>query len=167
MVVVDEYREQLVESIEDAHALEQHVAKQLDVLIDTTEDPELREAYLRHKEQTETHERLLRERLEDAYRRSPDPIKDVESIFVAMSKGLIHKLRPPDPARNARDAYVAEQMEIATYEILERMARRAGDWTTAEVARRNRADEQGMADAIAARWTRVVELSVRRDAVTA
>jgi ferritin-like metal-binding protein YciE len=52
-------------------------------------------------------------------------------------------------------------MEIASYELLERVARRAGDEETAEVAGRNRAEEQEMARRIEARWDRFVELSLR------
>jgi ferritin-like metal-binding protein YciE len=84
-----------------------------------------------------------------------------------MSKGVIDKVRPENAAKQARDGYVAEQLEIASYELLERVAAHAGDWGTAEVARRNRADEQWMAGTIASSWDRVVELSLRAEGVHA
>ena len=56
--------------------------------------------------------------------------------------------------------------EIASYELLERVARRAGDEATVEVARRNRADEQAMAKKIANNWDRVVELALSEQGVT-
>lgn len=162
--MIDAIRDQLIEYLEDAHALEQHVARQLDVLIETTEDPEFTPICGLHRVETERHERSPRERLE-AYRSSPSPVKEAGAIFTAMSKGLIDKVRHPSPASNARDAYVAEHLEIAGYELLEHLAQHAGDWATAEVARRNRADEQKMADAIAARWERAVHRSLPREGV--
>jgi ferritin-like metal-binding protein YciE len=162
--MIDEVREQLIEYLEDAHALEQHVAHQLDLLVETTEDRELSEQFRHHREETARHELALRERLE-AYRRSASPLKEAGSIFAAMSKGLVDAVRSPSPARNARDAYVAEHLEIATYHMLEHLALHAGDWATADVARENRADEEAVAEAISKRWERVVHLSLEKEGV--
>jgi len=51
-------------------------------------------------------------------------------------------------------------MEIACYQVLERLAVRADDTETAEVARRNRADEEEMARKIDASWDRALELTL-------
>jgi ferritin-like metal-binding protein YciE len=55
---------------------------------------------------------------------------------------------------------VTEHMEIAAYQLLERLAKKAGDQQTAEVARQNRADEQAMARKIDSNWDRFLELTV-------
>jgi ferritin-like metal-binding protein YciE len=47
------------------------------------------------------------------------------------------------------------------------LEQRAGDIDTADVARRNRPDEQAMAEKIACSWDRVVELGLREEGVTA
>jgi Domain of unknown function (DUF892) len=68
--------------------------------------------------------------------------------------------RPQKPGRNARDGFATEQMEVAAYELLERIARRAGDNETAEVARKNRTENQAMATVIARNWDKVADDSV-------
>lgn len=159
-----ELRDQLIDQIEDAHALEQHVLRQLDVLIESTGEVEMFEHLRHHRKETERHERLLRDRLA-SYGEKPSPVKEAGSIFAAISKGFVDRVRTPNDARNAREAFTAEHLEIATYEILERVANLAGDPETADVARRNKADEEAMARKIVASWDRVVKLSLREQGV--
>jgi ferritin-like metal-binding protein YciE len=60
-----------------------------------------------------------------------------------------------------------EHLEIAAYEILERLAEAAGDDETSRVARQNRAEEEAMARTIAAGWDRTVEATLREDGLLA
>ncbi len=60
---------------------------------------------------------------------------------------------------------MAEHMEIAAYQLLERLAEKAGDTETAEVARRNRADEKEMARRIDASWHRTLELTLEKNGI--
>lgn len=80
-------------------------------------------------------------------------------------KGVVDVVRSEKAARNARDAYATEHLEIAAYQLLERVARRAGDEETAEVARLNRKDEESMAKTIDANWDHFVELALREAGV--
>jgi|SRR5215211_224295 len=152
-------QEKLVEYVQDAHAMEQNVSTMLTSMIATTDDPEIKEMLRHHKRQTEEHERRLRERME-ALGAGTSTIKEVGGIGAALMKGVGDMARTDKPGKNARDGFVTEHMEIASYELLERLAKRAGDEQTAEVARKNRADEQAMAKKIDSNWDRFLELTL-------
>ena len=61
-------------------------------------------------------------------------------------------------------AFSYEHMEFAAYELLIRVAERAGDAPTVELARRIRADEQTMAERLSESFDVAVEASLREQA---
>jgi len=152
--------------VEDAHAMETNVLQMLGSMISTTSDPEIRADLERHKEQTEAQEQRLRDRLE-ALGRSPSIRKETQTIVGALMKGVADQVRGDKPGKNARDGYVTEHMEIAAYELLERLAERAGDRETAEVARRNKREEEQMAEKIAANWDKFLDLTLDEEGIAA
>jgi ferritin-like metal-binding protein YciE len=159
-------REKLVDYIEDAHAMEQSVSRSLDSMISTTEDPEIRSILEHHKEETTRHEQLLRERL-DALGAGTSTRKEAQTVAGALLKGIGDVARTDKPGKNARDAYVTEHMEIAAYQLLERLAVRAGDQQTAEVARRNCADDEAMAQKIDSNWDKFLDLTLQEAGIQA
>jgi ferritin-like metal-binding protein YciE len=156
----DKLHQKLVDYVEDAHAMEQNVSRMLDSMISTTDDPEITEMLRHHKEETERHEQRLRERL-DALGAGTSARKQAQTIATALMKGVGDMARTDKPAKNARDGFVTEHMEIAAYHLLERLAKKAGDQETAEVARQNRADEEAMARKIDSNWDRFMELTLK------
>lgn len=163
MSALSPFQEQLIDYIEDTHALEQHVNVALGALMKMAPDlPELQEPLEHHKQETEQHIERLEERLK-AYGRSPSKVKDAGMIFGAAGLGAISAIRKDNAGKAARDGYTAEHLEIASYELLERMAERAGDTQTAEVARRNRAEEEAMARTIAERWDLALDASLEQE----
>ena len=155
-------QEQLVVQIQDAHAMEANVLRMLESMISTTKDEGIRGELENHKEETVRHKQLLAERLE-ARGAQPSKMRDISAQGGAMLKGLVDLARDEKSAKNARDGFTTEHLEIATYELLERFARRAGDEATAEIAKRNRRDEEAMAQKIAANWDKYVDLTVREE----
>jgi ferritin-like metal-binding protein YciE len=141
----DMLKEKLADYIEDAHAMEQNDLKMLDSMISTTDDPEVKEMIENHKGETEEHERRLRERL-DALGRGTSARKQAQAVGAALLKGV------GDQARG-------------DYQLLERLAQKAGDQETAEVARRNRADEEEMARRIDESWDRTLELTLEENGI--
>jgi ferritin-like metal-binding protein YciE len=155
----DKLQQKLIDYIEDAHALEQNVSRMLDSMISTTDDPEITEMLRHHKEETERQEQRLRERL-DALGAGTSTRKEAQTIVSALLKGTADQVRGDQAGKNARDGYVTEHMEIAAYQLLERLAERAGDTETADVARQNRAEEEEMARKIDANWDRFLDLTL-------
>jgi ferritin-like metal-binding protein YciE len=162
----EKLRTKLGDYVEDAHAMEMNVLQMLESMILTTDDKAIREELERHKEQTERHEERLRGRLE-AIGRRPSLRKETQTLVGALAKGVADQVRGDKAGKNARDGFVTEHMEIAAYELLERLAERAGDEATAKVARQNRRDEEVMARKIARRWDRFVDLTLAEAGIEA
>lgn len=155
----EKLQEKLADYVEDAHAMEQSVLRSLDFMISTTDDYEMKSMLEHHKEETERHEQLLKER-HDALGEETSAPKEAQTVAAALLKGIADRARTDKPVKNARDGYVTEHMEIACYQILEQLAERADDPETADVARRNRADEEEMARKIDASWDRALDLTL-------
>ena len=158
--------EQLNKHIDEAYAMEQNVLRMLDGMIETTEDEEVVAALRDHKLETEQHAARLERRLSERGA-SPSMVKEAGGVMGALMKSVVDMVRQEKAGRNARDGYATEHMEIAAYQLLERVAERAGDEETAEVARQNRADEERMAQKIDANWDRFAELSLVEAGITA
>jgi ferritin-like metal-binding protein YciE len=162
----DQVKEQLVNHIDEAYAMEQNVLRMLDGMIKTTDDPEIKEELRHHKLETERHAERMKERLE-AHSATPSMVKEAGGIAGALMKSVLDLARGEKAGRNARDGYATEHLEIASYQLLERIAQRAGDEETAEVARENRKDEEAMAKKLDAHWDKFAELSLKEEGVAA
>ncbi len=162
----DALQEKLLDYVEDAHAMEQNVSRMLDSMISTTDDPQITEMLRHHKEETERHEQRLRERLE-ALGEDASTRKEAQTVAGALLKGIGDVARTDKPGKNARDGYVTEHMELAAYKLLERLAVRAGDQETAEVARLNCAEDEAMAQKIDANWDKFLDLTLAEAGIQA
>ena len=158
----DKLQQKLADYVEDAHAMEQNDLKMIDSMISTTDDPQLKEMLQNHKRETEEHERRLRQRL-DALGRGTSARKQAQAVGAALLKGVGDAARGDKAGKNARDGYTAEHLEIAAYQLLERLAQKAGDTQTAEVARKNRAEEEEMARRIDQSWDRTLDLTLEEN----
>jgi ferritin-like metal-binding protein YciE len=74
-------------------------------------------------------------------------------------------VRGEKAGRNARDGYATEHMEIASYELLRRVAERADDTETVTACEEIIVQERAMAETIAANWDKFAELSLRESGV--
>jgi ferritin-like metal-binding protein YciE len=156
--------EQLVKHIDEAHAMEQNVLRMLDSMISTTDDPEILQELEHHKIETEGHAQRMKTRLE-AHGATPSTVKQIGGIVGALAKLPLDVVRGEKAGRNARDGYATEHMEIASYELLRRIAQRANDTETVAACDEIIEQERAMAETIAANWEKFTELSLREAGV--
>ena len=157
--------EQLIKHIDEAYAMEQNVLRMLDGMISTTDDPEILDALEHHRMQTQGHVDRMKARL-DAHDATPSGTRQVSGILQALAKMPLDLVRGEKAGRNARDGFATEHMEIASYELLRRIADRAGDEETAQAATEIIAEEKAMADVISDNWDKFAELSLREEGVS-
>jgi ferritin-like metal-binding protein YciE len=156
---------ELVKHIDEAYAMEQNVLRMLDGLISTTTDEEIVRELEHHKVQTEGHAERMKSAL-GRHGSTPSVVREVGGIMGALMKLPLDLVRSEKAGRNARDGYTTEHMEIAAYELLSRIADRAGDTQTAADARAIIAEEREMAATIEQNWDRFVELSLAEAGVS-
>ncbi len=157
--------EQLIKHIDEAHAMEQNVLRMLDGMIATTDDPEILDALEHHRMQTQGHADRMVRRLE-AHGVTPSTVKQLGGVLGALAKMPLDFVRGEKAGRNARDGYAAEHMEIASYELLSRVAEKAGDAETAAEAREIIEEERAMAKVIEENWDKFAELSLQEEDIT-
>lgn len=162
--IMDQVKAQLLKHIDEAHALEQNVLRLLDGMIATTDDAGILDALEHHKVQTQGHADRMAERLE-AHGASPSTVKQIGGVLGALAKMPLDVVRGEKAGRNARDAYATEHLEIAGYELLRRIARKAGDEETAQAAQEIIAEERAMAKLIEENWDTFAELSLKEEGI--
>ena len=151
--------DQLNKYLADAHSIEEQALVQLRRAPDIAGDPQLAAIFAQHLTETESHERIVRERLE-AHGTSPSGVK--EAVMKAGGLGFIlfAKSQPDTPGKLVTHAFSYEGLEQASYELLSRVAERAGDPETAEAARHILAEEREMASRLDAAFGRAAEASL-------
>ena len=162
---MDQLNEQLIKHIDEAHAMEHNVLRMLDGMISTTDDPEILDALEHHKLQTHGHADRMAQRLE-AHDAAPSAVKQIGGVLGALMKMPLDFVRGEKAGRNARDAYATEHLEIASYELLRRIAQKAGDEETVQAAREIIAEERAMAKLIEEHWDKFAELSLQEEGIT-
>jgi ferritin-like metal-binding protein YciE len=152
--------EQLTKYLTDVHSIEVQAIAQLEAAPRIAGDPSLADAYREHLEETRGQERLVREQLE-ARGADTSTLKDLAGRVGGWAMIVFARLNPDTPGKLAAHAFSYEHMELAAYELLARAARRADDQPVLDVARRIAAQEQAMAERLAARFDLAVEASLR------
>jgi ferritin-like metal-binding protein YciE len=156
----DDLGEQLNKYLADAHAIEEQAVQLLKKSPQLAGDPDLASAYSEHLAETEEHARLVERRLE--HRGSgPSTLKDAGLRLGALNWGAFFAAQPDTPAKLAAFAYAFEHLEIAAYELLRRVAHRAGDAETVELARSILAQERAAAERVDSLLPRALDASLR------
>jgi ferritin-like metal-binding protein YciE len=156
----NDIHEQLTKYLTDAHSIEVQALAQLRTAPDLAGDPELASAFREHLGETEGHERLIREAL-DARGAKPSRTKD--TVMAVGGKGflLFARLQPDTPGKLHAHALSYEGLELASYELLARVADRGGETAVVETAHRIRDEERQMMERLEGGFDRAVEASLR------
>jgi ferritin-like metal-binding protein YciE len=141
-------REQLTGYLKDAHAMEQQALKVAEKASEIAGDPKLEQIYQGHVMETREHIRYTEERLE-GLGESTSTAEDLAGRLGAMGIGMLAQASADTPAKVATVAYAFESFEVATWELIKRVAERADDNETIEAADRILADERLARDKVA------------------
>jgi ferritin-like metal-binding protein YciE len=156
MATIDE---QLHKYLTDVHAIEEQALAQMKAAPDIAGDPVLAELFREHRRETEEHARLVRRRLE-AHGESTSKLKDAIGRVTGVPFVLFARSQPDTPGKLVSHAISYENMELAAYELLARVAERAGDPGTVEVAQAIGGQERAMSDRLTDNVDRAVAASL-------
>ena len=147
----DDIGTELVKYLRDAHALEAQSLTLLESGPKIAGNDALAAVLEQHLEQTREHQRLIDERIA-AHDARPSRFHAAGMRLMAMNLGGFFKAQPDTPPKLAGFAYAFEALEVAAYELLTRVARRAGDAETVALAQRIAAEERNAAEQVAGTW---------------
>jgi ferritin-like metal-binding protein YciE len=165
-VAADDLGGQLGNYLADAFAIESQALQLLEQGGAIAGESELRKVLSDHLEETRSQQAAVRARIEARGER-PSRFKAVLLRIGGVNLGAFFGAQPDTPAKLAGFAFAFEHLEIAAYEQLLRVARRAGDDETARIAERIVGEERAAAAAIRARFEPSVDAALRAQGVSA
>ena len=147
----------------DAHAVENQAISLLEGGRELLPAP-LAQIFDRHLSETREHKERIEARLE-ARGSSPSRLKGLALYAGGLNVGGFFGVQPDSPAKLWGFAFAFEHLEVASYELLRRVAERAGDGETARVAESIAAEERRMSERIAERWSEALEAALAEQGV--
>lgn len=155
----DDPGEEVVKYLRDAHALESQAVQLLQGGEKLAGVDQLTTAFRQHLEETREHKRMVEERLKDLDS-GPSRFQSAALRMGGLNLGGFFGAQPDTPVKLAGFAYAFEHLEIAGYELLRRVAGRAGDRETVAVADAILIQERAAADTVARTWDAVAQGAV-------
>ena len=155
----DGIREELLSYLRDAHAIEAQALQVLEAGPEIAGFDELAEVFREHLEETREQQRLVEERLR-AHDSGPSRFQNTAMRIGGLNIGAFFGAQPDTPAKLAGFAYAFEHLEIAAYELLRRVAERAGDQETVATAERILVEERHAAERIAGTWDAAIDAAL-------
>jgi ferritin-like metal-binding protein YciE len=140
-------RARLLAYLADAHAIERQAILLLKRSRSVAGPASLAQAYDEHLAETEEHERLVTARLHELDS-GPSWLKDAALRLGALNWDMFFRVQPDTAAKLAGFAYAFEHLEIASYELLRRVAARASDSVTEALAGRILGEERQAAERV-------------------
>jgi ferritin-like metal-binding protein YciE len=157
----DGIQAELVHYLRDAHAIEAQALQLLEAGPAIAGVDALADVFREHLEETREQQRLVDERL-SAHGSGPSRFQNTGMRIGGLNIGGFFGAQRDTPAKLAGFAYAFEHLEIAGYELLRRIATRAGDHETVAVAERILGEERRAAQRIAATWDAAMDASLAK-----
>ncbi len=155
----------LLDYIQDAYTMENTAAAQLELYRDMASAvPELKDHYQSHIDETHRHRDRMGECLR-AHGAEPSSVKGALGAVASGAGSVLAHVQPDSIAMNARNAYVAEHLEIASYAMLMATARAYGDEKTIDAARQNLNEDAAMAAWLGQHMAEIGLLALEEDGV--
>jgi ferritin-like metal-binding protein YciE len=151
--------EQIVKYLADVHSIELQALAQLRAAPKIAGHDRIRQAFEQHLVETEDQERRVRGRLE-ALGGKASKLKDAAGKAGGWGMVAFAASQPDTPGKLVMHAYSYEHMELAAYELLKRLAERAGDEETVRMAAAIAAEEGRMAERLEKSFDAAVEASL-------
>jgi ferritin-like metal-binding protein YciE len=161
----DDLHEQLLKYLSDAHAIEEQSIALLQRAPAISGDTPLKPLYDEHLVETREHAELVAERLE-ALSGDTNWLKDAALRLGALNWGGFFSAQPDTPGKLCAFAYAFEHLEIGGYELLKRVADRAGDQATVQMADRILAQERNAAERLGGMFDEAVTAALAAQEVT-
>jgi ferritin-like metal-binding protein YciE len=153
-VTSKEIRTRLIAQLRRASSMELAAATALDPLVEMDGDGSLKGLVRTHRRNSRRHRERLLGRLR-ALGALPPAGASAGAGILAAARGIARTRRDVPDEERLRQAVLMKQLEVATYDTVERLAERAGDDATARVAREARADDEELARRLARRRLRL------------
>jgi ferritin-like metal-binding protein YciE len=158
-------QEQVVRYLRDAYAMEHQSLTTLEAAEKIAGDVDLAQTIRGHVTETKQHITHLGTRLEQLGE-TPSKLKNLAGKVGAVALGAGIVVQRDRPGKLLAVAYAYEHFEIAAYELLRRVAEKAGDTATVEVADRILAQERSAAEKLSWSFDAAVEASLEKTGAT-
>jgi UDP-glucose 4-epimerase len=149
----DQFDSVLVAYLRDVHALEGQAVKLLEAGAERVDDEHLAAALRDHLEETRHHRERINGLLDERAAR-PSLVKDAMLKAGGLNLSAFFGAQPDSTTKLAGFAFAFEHLEVAAYELLQRVAVRAGDEGVVAAAAEILAEERRAAERIAESWDR-------------
>ncbi|WP_276809610.1 ferritin-like domain-containing protein [Castellaniella defragrans] len=158
-----EMKENLLDWLRNAHAMEEQAEKMLTATAERLQHyPELRARIEQHVEETRQQALRVRQCIE-RLGGDTSAIKDITGKMMAMAQGLSGMFVSDEVVKASLASYAFEHMEIASYKALIAAAETCGDTETKRLCEQSLAEEEAMADWLAAHLPATVRQFLLRD----
>jgi ferritin-like metal-binding protein YciE len=153
-VTSNEIRNRLIQQLRRASSMELAAVTALDPLVEGASDGSLASLVSTHRRNSRRHRERVLARLKALGAGAPGGASAGAGILAA-ARGIARGRRAATEEERLRQAVLMKQLEVATYDTMERLAERAGDDATAELAREARVDDEEIARRLARRRLRL------------